>query len=163
MENKLSKEKHMIYIGIDPGELNKPRSGSIASINTRCQYESMSTTTWRLPKLREDFLDLLHVCDERHPHIAYIEKPPIHLNSANEMIRLYQIYERCIMAVMAKDIEVVEITPNKWKNHFELEYCGDKEMWSVMKSKARELFPDIEVGVNTAKSLLIAQYAREVY
>lgn len=57
--------------------------------------------------------------------------------------------------VMASDVPMIDVTPQKWQQAMHCRSKGDK---NVTKRRAQELFPKLKITHATADALLIASY-----
>lgn len=67
------------------------------------------------------------------------------------------------MALLARRVPTVEVTPQKWQKALSLGTKGDKTttQWkNKLKERAMQLYPGIKVTLATADALLILEYAR---
>lgn len=91
-------------------------------------------------------------------HSAYIEK--VHSMPKQGVASSFKFgmgYGGLRMAILACDIRMIEVTPNKWQSKMGCRTGGDK---NISKAKAQQLFPGIKVTHALADGLLIAEYAR---
>ena len=158
-----------IIIGIDPG-----KRGAIAIINSVGKYLHL----FDLPYL--DSLDTLAIMDELLIYFVrpfgdisiYIEKPLVTSarlkkpDGTGFNIGLKQVrttffnYGKLISIFELSGVKIVEISPQKWKNKFNLD---DNKVKSV--ELARKLFPGLDNILlkskdGRAEALLIAEYGR---
>ena len=91
-----------------------------------------------------------------------------HMNR-REFLRKLGLGTGSAMALMALEIPVVKVMPQKWQKTYSLgrsSECGKSEWKNRLKARAQELFPDLgkKVTLKTCDALLIALYGvREMF
>lgn len=154
------------YIGIDPG-----LGGGIAALSEDGAVFSVE----RMPPTPRDVLDLLSSLNGKKMLVpaprAVLEfvrsSPQMGVVSAFSFGRGYGGLE---MALLAAEIPVDIVTPQKWRNAMgcsrQRKGFGARdatEAKNVTKRRAQELFPSVTVTHSIADALLLAEYCRRTY
>lgn len=140
----------MRIIGIDPG-----KSGGIAW----CVDGFMQC--WPMPKTEHDIAKLIEDFSRFGDTHCYIEKvhamPKQGVTSTFTFGRGYGFLRGCLVSYK---IPFEEVTPSKWQKALSCLSRGDK---NLLKGKAQQLFPDLNITLKTADAVLIAEYGRRVH
>ncbi len=150
------------FIGIDPG-----KSGGIAVLDFK------GPRVFKMPDTPRDkwdlFQDVLVGSNVRTfiRKFAYVEKvstsPQMGVKSAGTFM---QGRGELLMALTAAGIPFEEVLPSKWIRGLGIPPRKKEETSSVWKgrlrTKAQQLFPDLDIKLWGADALLIAEYLRRV-
>jgi hypothetical protein len=146
----------MIVIGIDPG-----KNGGIVSIN-----DVLRIITLKMPPTPRDVYDYL---DSLAGNDAYAFTEQVHAGpkmASSAAFKFGQNVGELRMALLALNIPIHYVTPQKWQREFGLLSKGrglgqgDTAKKNRNKAKAQELFPEIKLTLATCDALLIAEYGR---
>ena len=140
----------MIIIGIDPG-----KSGSLAIINGK------SVMVKKMPETPKDLFDFVNKFKGKDV-LCYLEKvgglPGM---GGSAMFNFGKGYGHLEMVLIANDIKFITVTPQVWQKYFQIgttKSKAGKDWKNILKAKAQQLFPKIEVTLWSADALLIAEY-----
>jgi len=145
------------WIGVDPG-----KSGGLALIsNGTVEVAPLGKMTrqdiyeWLCLQRRSDYPD---------PVRAVIEK--VHAMPGQGVTSMFNFgvsYGELRMALVAASISFEEVTPGRWQQAVGVRWpkgTSKPERKRLLKQRAQELFPEIQVTLATADALLIAEYCR---
>lgn len=141
-------------IAIDPGT-----NGGISVYSINKDKVILSI---KMPETPTDLLKLLGYFQMNS--ICYLEKvgglPGM---SGSGMFTFGKGFGHLEMALIARKIPTVEVTPQKWMKGLQLGTKGNKsntEWKNKLKHKAQMLFPYLKITLSISDSLLILEYAR---
>lgn len=157
MENKrwLKHLKDKKLIAIDPG-----KNGGIAVYSVD---EDKLIEVVKMPDTPQDLLSFLsrYQVNSR----AYLEKvggiPG--QGGASSMFNFGKGFGHLEMALLARRIPTMEVTPQKWQKTLQLGTKGTKsttEWKNKLKARAQQLYPDVTVTLALSDALLILEYSR---
>lgn len=152
----------MIILGCDPGA-----SGGIAALDdsgTKLALEKM-------PATERDLFNLIRDIKGGYSYdpqwVAYTEA--VHSMpgmSVSAMFNFGKGYGGLRMALIANDIRLESVTPQKWQKAVGMtprEKTETKVQWKQrLKARAQELFPGIPFTLATSDAILIAEYGRRI-
>ena len=149
----MKKPSHFKYIGIDPG-----KSGGITMVHGK------SSKTYKCPQRTEDMAILfsLLVGDTSSYDIKVLmERVWARPNNAVRSAFAYGVnYGQWLGIIACHEIPLQTCLPNEWISYYgcdkKLEY-QDRKRW--LKEKAKSLYPNLNITLTTADSILIADYA----
>lgn len=148
------------YLGVDPGA-----SGGVALIG------HSKTITKKMPDTPKDVWDLFDSlalwARGNYGVFAVVEQVGGYVggagNTGSAMFKFGQNYGTVLTAMIGNGIQFEMATPRKWQGAFSLKKgAGEKKgPWKArLKAKAQQLFPDVDVILQTADALLLAEYIR---
>ena len=142
-------------IAIDPG-----KNGGIAifSVDKEEVIEVI-----KMPDTHQDLLNYLSLYSNNS--ICYLEKvgglPGM---GGSAMFNFGKGFGHLEMALLAKKIPTIEVTPQKWQKSLQLGTKGKKsntEWKNKLKSRAQQLYPSVpKITLAKADALLILEYSR---
>ena len=141
-------------IAIDPG-----KSGGIAvySLTKNCIIETL-----KMPETMQDLFLFFKMYSRNS--ICFLERVGGRPGMGGmQMFNFGQNFGHIEMALMAKEISTVEVTPQKWQKYFQFGVKGNQTntQWkNKLKSRAQQLFPKEKIILDTADAVLIMEYAR---
>lgn len=145
----------MKIIGIDPG-----KSGSLIVIK-----EDGGIFYRKAPETPKDVLTLLRMFSKNS--YCFIEK--VHgmpAMSGGGMFRFGENFGWWVMAIQATGIPVELVTPQTWMKYYQFGTKGDMTgtQWkNKLRAKAQQMYPNLNVTLQMADALLIAEYGRRIY
>ena len=157
MENKqrLKYIKDKKIIAIDPG-----KNGGIAvySVNKDKLIEVV-----KMPDTPQDLLSFLSKYQVNSR--CYLEKvggiPG--QGGASSMFNFGKGFGHLEMALLCRRIPTMEVTPQKWQKCLQLGTKGNKsntEWKNKLKTRAQQMYPDVQITLAISDALLILSYAR---
>lgn len=154
LKYKLKYVKDDKIIAIDPG-----KNGGIAiySITKKVLIEVL--------KMPETPKEVLVAISPYAPNaVCYLEKVQgMPGQSGPGMFNFGRGFGHLEMALLARNIPTVEVTPQKWQKELQMGVKGkmsDTEWKNKLKSRAEQLYPNIKMTLAIADSLLILEYAK---
>lgn len=149
-----------MIIGVDPGE-----NGGIAVMNEAHSVVDVAN----MPATPRDILEYLRPYSGKA--VCYLEDVGKGMpgQSSSATAKFARHCGHLEMALMALEIPVVKVMPQKWQKTYSLgrsSECGKSEWKNRLKARAQELFPDLgkKVTLKTCDALLIALYGvREMF
>jgi hypothetical protein len=153
--------KDKLYIGIDPGA-----HGGVAFIkNTGLLVDLVNV--YKCPDNARDMATLMNIETDTYncnDVILYIEHvwafPTDARSSAFKFGYNYGLWKGIASAI---ELDVYDVTPKKWQEHFGTPKTDKKERKRWLKELAIKQFPNTKVTFNTSDALLIALYGAEVH
>ena len=150
----MPKNSHFKYIGIDPG-----KSGGITM-----SYKK-EVKTYKCPQKTEDMAILLSLLISDTPASkvkVLMERVWARPNNAVRAAFSYGVnYGQWMGIIACHEIPLQTCLPNDWMKYFgcpkDLSYT-DRKKWH--KDKAKYFYPELNVTLMTADSILIADFAR---
>ena len=147
------------FISIDPGA-----SGGIAGIDSEGIVGCQS-----MPDTEGDIVALLTGFAAKGVRLAVIEDVGGYCGSGQPGSAMWKFGFNCGFlrgSCMALGFRVELVKPQKWQKHFGLgtvKSNGGKTAWkNRLKGEAQRRFPNVDVTLKTADSLLILDYARNL-
>jgi crossover junction endodeoxyribonuclease RuvC len=152
----------MIVLGCDPGG-----SGGIAALLGDGKIVSLA----KMPETERDTFELIGDIKGGYsydPHfVAYIEA--VHSRPGQGVASMFQFgmnYGGLRMALIANDIRLESVTPQKWQKGIGMiprAKTESKVEWKQrLKARAQELFPGVKFTLSTSDAILIAEYGRRI-
>lgn len=147
----------MIYIGIDPG-----KSGGIAYVGS---ITSNDNGVYPMPSNEKDIKNIFVMLKGGEPKAKAIIEA-VHAfpgQGVTSMFTFGQNYGFLRGCLVALSIPFSEVTPQKWMAYFGLKKKPaqtKKDFKYEILNKAQNLFPHSSVALQTADSLMIAEYLR---
>ena len=149
----MKKNSHFKYIGIDPG-----KSGGVTMI------QGNKIKTYKCPQRTEDMAILfsLLIGDTSSYDVKLLmERVWARPNNAVRSAFAYGVNNGQWMGIIAcHEVPLQTCLPNQWISYYEcdknLEY-QERKRW--LKEKAKSLYPNLNITLTTADSILIADYA----
>lgn len=148
-------------IGCDPGE-----KGSMAVVSSDGKLLGVNN----MPETPKDILDFFKTFAGDDDVVCYLEDVGHGMpgQSSKATATFARHNGHLEMALLACGIRTVKVTPQKWQRKLGMSKpeCGDKDkakrMWkNKLKARSQELFPNVNVTLTNADSLLIADYGRK--
>ena len=148
-------KSHFKYIGVDPG-----KSGGITIIHGK------DIKTYKCPQRTEDMAILfsLLIGDTCSYNVkVFMERVWARPNNAVRSAFAYGVnYGQWMGIIACHEIPLQTCLPNEWIKYYEcskdLEY-QERKRW--LKDKAKSLYPNLNITLMTADSILIADYAKK--
>jgi len=143
------------YIGIDPG-----KNGGIAVLDAEGKVLDLT----KMPETPQDLLEFLRKWKDGS--VCTLERVGgMPGNGGSAMFNFGKGFGHLQMALMALEIPMTDVTPNKWEKAFQMGSSGKftKTEWkNLLKAKAQQIFPKLgrKVTLATCDALLIAEYGR---
>ena len=154
-----------VYLGIDPG-----LSGGIAVINQIGEVVSVTKMPQTMPDIYNYLNDVkVDAVNDGHNIVCYMEK--VGFGMPNQSSKATATFSRHCghleMALLALQIPVVEVSPNKWMKTLGIGSKGscEKNVWkNKLKSVAQMRFPQLgkKVTLATCDALLLANYGLQM-
>lgn len=147
-----------MILAIDPG-----LSGGIAW----CDREGI-THAKKMPSVEPDITALLRsIILLEQVKEAFVENPPLFTGrkvTAQSLCKLHRNLGYILGALDTLFVRTVLVKPQDWQAHFRLGRKKDHgPKWkSVLATEARRRFPDLDVTLATADSLLLLDYGKTV-
>ena len=146
-------KSHFKYIGIDPG-----KSGGITMIHGK------DVKTYKCPQRTEDMAILfsLLIGDTSSYDVKLLmERVWARPNNAVSSAFAYGVnYGQWMGIIACHEVPLQTCLPNQWISYYDcdkkLEY-QERKRW--LKEKAKSLYPNLNITLTTADSVLIADYA----
>ncbi len=145
-----------VIIGVDPGV-----NGGIAILTIN------SALVKKMPATAKDVYDLFSKFAKTNC-ICILEKiGGMPGNGGNAMFNFGKGYGHIEMALLALKIPTYTVTPQVWQKSFQLGSTKGKlttTQWkNILKAKAQQVFPKLDVKLWGADALLIAEYGKQIY
>tara|TARA_R110002020_G_scaffold118349_2_gene270574 strand:+ start:2619 stop:3095 length:477 start_codon:yes stop_codon:yes gene_type:complete len=149
----MKKNSHFKYIGIDPG-----KSGGVTMI------QGKKIKTYKCPQRTEDMSILfsLLIGDSSSYDVKLLmERVWARPNNAVRSAFAYGVnYGQWMGIIACHEVPLQTCLPNQWISYYKcdknLEY-QERKRW--LKEKAKSLYPNLNITLTTADSILIADYA----
>ena len=143
-------------LAIDPG-----KSGGMA------WTDGESTLCRNMPDTVGDLVDTLHALRLKGIEIAYVEKINGFVKGAGagQMFHFGQGVGRIEAALYALKFKAIYVTPQAWQKALSIGAKKDhgKNWKNHLKDHAQRRYPNVEITLKTADSLLILEYAKLNY
>ena len=159
-----------IYIGIDPG-----KKGAISGIFNNEQIVSAMMSTESL--IKHQLCSIARWYDftpTREPKFGWIGQEPVKAiieavhafpgQGVTSMFTFGQNYGFLRGCLVALEISFIEVTPQKWMAYFGLKKDKEEAGTDYKKrilQKAQNLFPNSNVTLQTADSLMLCEYLKQ--
>jgi len=141
-------------VGIDPG-----KKGAIAFL----AKDFSQAQVYPMPEFEEDLINLLAVNKDKILYVAIEKQQPFPEQGISSTFKLGKHYGILLGILKTLEIPFEEIPPQRWRKAI-LGSCKGKRkiLKKLSLEKARNLFPEINIGKNDGKAdaLLLAEYAR---
>lgn len=147
-----------IYLGIDPGA-----NGGIAWVDE----DGALIECRKMPSTPRDIYDILgSYLDDDTDIICYLEKVGFGMpgQSSKATATFSRHCGQLEMALLAREIATIEVTPMKWQKYFGLQGKQAESKTSHknrIKAWAQQRFPRCKVTLWGADALALAEYGRE--
>lgn len=137
-----------IYLGVDPG-----KNGAGCQIfGDTTLFKQWSTTLDAYEWLKWSTCGPIVAPHKAFAVIEKVTRPAKLVGNAGEWRGL----------LTALHIPFKEVTPQVWQKYFGVFPKEKRARKNALKQKAQQLYPDLDVTLQTADALLIAEYAKEV-
>ena len=137
-----------VFIGIDPGCGSPP--GGIVEISTRGVYRYPWTTA---KNMWEIVRGLAAISDNCRAVIEMVTRP-------RKLVENAGVWKGLLTAA---GIPFKEVAPKTWQKHFSGQLPKDRKLRKQrLLEIAQQRYPDVDIPLNLADAVLLADYAREV-
>lgn len=151
-----------VFIGIDPGE-----KGGIAVLDKGSNVLDIV----KMPVTPQDILQYISEWKDNDEYVVHCALEDVGKGMPGQSsVATAKLARHCghlEMALLAKEVKTVYVTPKKWQKEYQLGSSSGytKTQWkNKLKAKAQQLFPELGKKITLAVSdaLLIAEYCKRL-